>query len=129
MNWKLIFVLSLLGLATAIPTLFGYTPILIWPIVVVVCVWFITGRAARRFALHGFIVGVAIQIVNGLVEAYYLHDLARAGIVQVSWYDLGPQTINLLVTAALALVTGALLALIVSLAARPPRQPARRTHQ
>jgi hypothetical protein len=72
-------------------------------------------------------VGAAIQIVNGLFAAYSIHDLMSAGIVDVTPARIHPQIMNALLTAVLAAGTGALLAVIVWLAALPPRQQAMRT--
>src|ERR1044071_6970132 len=113
MNWKLILGLSTSGLAIALPPLFGFTPVFLWPIVSVVCVCLIISRAPGRLALHAFAVGPNIQIVNGLISAYYLHDTATAGIIELSRYGIHPQIMNLLSSLLAAAATGALFAAIV----------------
>jgi len=62
MNWKLIFQLSLLGLAMAIATVYVIPPRLepfFWPVIFVVSAFFLARRAPGRYFLHGFLVGLA----------------------------------------------------------------------
>jgi hypothetical protein len=123
MNWKLIFSLSLFGFIEVL-SLFGLGQILLflWPLVVVASVWLITARARNKFVLHAFLAGAMIQIWAGAISAYYIFDLARVGIVEVTPYGMHPQILNALQTAAAASITGSAIAAIVWLATRSPRQ-------
>jgi hypothetical protein len=72
-SWKLIFVLSLFGLAMGFATVFAIGPSLepyAWLGVLVVCAWIIAKRAPGQFFLHGLLVCV----VNSLwiTAAHYL---------------------------------------------------------
>ncbi len=57
MNWKLIFQLSLFGLAMAIGTVFvipsAIEPIL-WLLIFIFCAWLIAKKARGRYFVHGF---------------------------------------------------------------------------
>src|SRR5438094_6168112 len=81
-NWKLIFSLSSFGIAISFSQIFGYGPLLVWPIVLVVSVCLITARATNRIPLHGFLVGAMIQIWVGAITAYLIFDLSRIGLVE-----------------------------------------------
>ena len=86
----------------------------------VASVLLISARAAGKFALHGFLVGLMIQVWIGAIHAYYLFDLTRAGIAEITPGNIAPQIINVTETAAAALVTGTIIALIVWLATKAP---------
>jgi hypothetical protein len=64
MNWKLIFLLSLFGLAMAIASLFGlgaFEPLL-WLVIFIIYAWVIAKNCTRRYFLHGFLVSVVNSI-------------------------------------------------------------------
>ena len=117
MNWKLIFSLSSFGLGIGLCSLIGVGPFLIflWPIVIVTSVCLIGARAPGRFALHGFIVGAIMQLWAGAIRAYYIFDLSRVGLVEVTPHRLHPQLINAFETAVAAAVTGAVIAALLLL--------------
>ena len=57
MNWKLIFLLSLFGLAMAVGTVFVITSQIepwCWLVIFIVCAWAIAAQAPGKFFLHGF---------------------------------------------------------------------------
>ena len=117
MNWKLIFSLSSFGLGMELCSLMGLGPFLIflWPIVMVTSVCLIGARAPGKFALHGFMVGALMQLWAGAIHAYYIFDLSRVGMVEVTPHHLHPQLINGFETAAAAAVTGAVFATLLLL--------------
>jgi uncharacterized membrane protein len=61
MNWKLIFQLSLFGLAMAIATVFwipsNIEPVF-WLAIFILCAYFIAKNCADKFFLHGFLVSL-----------------------------------------------------------------------
>ena len=117
MNWKLTFSLSSFGFGIGLCWLMGLAPFLIflWPIVIVTCVCLIGTRAPGKFALHGFIVGAMMQLWAGAINAYYIFDLSRIGLVEVTPHHIHPQLINAFETAAAAAVTGAVIATLLLL--------------
>ena len=124
MNWKLIFSLSSFGLGIGLCSLMGVGPFLIflWPIIIVTSVWLISLRAPGRFALHGFVAGAMIQFWAGAINAYYIFDLSRIGLVEVTPHRIHPQLINAFETAAAAVVTGVVIAALVRLATKLERR-------
>ena len=72
MNWKLILLLSLFGLAMGIATVFfipsNIEPVF-WCIIFLICAWIIAKRARGHFFLHGLLVSIvnSVWIVSGLV--------------------------------------------------------------
>ena len=64
MNWKLIFALSLFGLAIAVASLFGLGMIepILWLVIFIIYAWLIATRAPGKYFLHGFLVSVANSI-------------------------------------------------------------------
>ena len=122
MNWKLIFSLSAFGVALGLCPLLGVAALFLWPIAIVISVCLISARASGRFALHGFAVGAMIQLWAGAISAYYIFDLSRVGIVEVTPHNIHPQIINALETAAAAAVTGAVIASLVWLSTKLERR-------
>ena len=61
MNWKLIFQLSLFGLAMAIATV-SWIPsnieLLFWLVILLVCAYLIAKRCSGKYFLHGFMVSI-----------------------------------------------------------------------
>ncbi len=86
MNWRLIFVLSLFGLAMAFATVFwiqsGVEPF-IWVAIAIVCGYFIALYAPGRYFLHGFLVSMVNCVwITGahimLSAAYLAHHAKEA---------------------------------------------------
>ena len=121
MNWKLISSLSAFGVVLGFCPLLGIAALFLWPIVIVISVCLISARAPGRFALHGFALGMMIQLWTGAIYAYYIFDLSRVGIVEVTPHNIHPQIINALETAAAAAVTGAVIGALVWLSTKLER--------
>ena len=65
MNWKVIFGLSLFGLAMAFGTVFAISPKVepfCWLVIFVICAFVIARQAASRPFLHGFLLGIVNSI-------------------------------------------------------------------
>jgi hypothetical protein len=62
MNWKLIFTLSLFGLAMALATVFiipsNIEPVF-WLVIFIICAYFIAKKAAGKYFMHGFVLSLA----------------------------------------------------------------------
>ena len=65
MNWKLIFLLSLFGLAMGIATVFvipsNLEP-LFWLVIFVISAYIIAGRAPGKYFLHGLLVSIVNSV-------------------------------------------------------------------
>ena len=81
MNWKLIFSLSLFGLAMAFCTISLIPPAVepaIWLLVIVICARLIAGFAPGRYFAHGFLVSMVNSVWITIAHAtffvpYLLH--------------------------------------------------------
>jgi hypothetical protein len=77
MNWKLIFVLSLVGFAMALESVFlpsSRPESLVWPVVFIVYAFVIARRAPGRYFLHGFLVGLTNWVWVAAAHVI-LHDV------------------------------------------------------
>jgi hypothetical protein len=76
MKWKLIFLLSLFGLAMAFATVFWiplkFEPVF-WLVIFIICAYLIAKNCTDRYFLHGFLVGLANCIWITGIHAFYFH--------------------------------------------------------
>ena len=62
MNWKLIFLLSLFGMAMGFATVYGLpskAEPFVWLPIFLLCAFLIAKNARRKYFLHGFLIGLA----------------------------------------------------------------------
>src|SRR5712692_7812304 len=79
MNWKLIFALSLFGLAMAVASLFGlgmFEPLL-WLVIFIIYAWLIATRAPGKYFLHGFLASVVNSVWITAMHATFFHMYAQ----------------------------------------------------
>ena len=76
MKWKLIFLLSLFGLAMAFATVF-WIPSMIepafWLIIFIICAYLIAKNCTNRYFLHGFLIGLANCVWITGIHIIYFH--------------------------------------------------------
>lgn len=76
MKWKLIFLLSLFGLAMAFATVF-WIPAKIepvfWLVIFIICAYLIAKYCIDRYFLHGFLVGLVNCVWITIIHALYFH--------------------------------------------------------
>ena len=79
MNWKLIFALSLFGLAMAVASLFGLGMLepLLWLVIFIIYAWLIATRASGKYFLHGFLVSVVNSIWITAIHAAFFTIYAK----------------------------------------------------
>jgi hypothetical protein len=75
MKWKLIFLLSLFGLAMAFATVFWiplkFEPVF-WLIIFIICAYLIAKNCTNRYFLHGFLIGLANCVwITGIHIIYF----------------------------------------------------------
>jgi len=81
MNWRLIFLLSLFGVAMAVASLFGLTrgiePFL-WLVIFILYAWWIAKHCRSKYFLHGFLVSVVngfwISIIHASFYTLYIRN-------------------------------------------------------
>ena len=91
MNWKLIFLLSLFGLAMAVGTVSVIDSKMepwCWLAIFIVCAWAIAARAPGKFFLHGFLVGIVNSVwVTAahmlLYDPYIAHHAREAQMMAI----------------------------------------------
>lgn len=124
MNWKLIFLLSLFGLAMGIATVFvipsNIEP-LFWLVIFIICAVIIARRVPSRHFLHGLLVGIVNSIwVTGahvlLFDAYIANHAREAAMMQNS--PLPPRAMMLIVGPCIGVVSGIVLGLFAWIASK-----------
>lgn len=121
MNWKLIFQLSLFGLAMGIATVFAIGPKIepaFWLVIFLICAYFIaknTIGSGMQF-LHGLLLGIAnsIWITAAHVlffDTYIARHAAEAARMQNPAIPFPPKTMMLMVGPVVGLLSGVILGL------------------
>src|SRR5438105_4461255 len=126
MNWKLIFGLSLFGLAMAIATVFvipsNIEPIF-WLIILVVCAGLIARFQATRHFVHGLLVGIVNSIwVTGahilFFSAYIANHPKEAAMMKNMPLPSSPQLMMALTGPVVGVVSGVVLGLFAFIASK-----------
>ncbi len=78
MNWKLIFQLSLFGLAMAFATVFiipGNIELVFWLFIFIICAYFIAKKVPAKYFLHGFCVSLlnSVWITSAHILFYHTY--------------------------------------------------------
>lgn len=81
MNWRLILLLSLFGVAMAVASLFGLTrgiEPLLWLLIFIFYAWCVAKKATGKYFLHGFLAsvlnGIWISIVHAAFYSLYIRN-------------------------------------------------------
>lgn len=128
MNWKLILLLSMFGLAMGLATVFVIPPKiepLFWLVIFVVCAYAIA-RQARKPFLHGFLLGLAncVWITSAhilLFDQYRATHAQEASMMQTAPFS--PRIMMAIVGLFIGLISGAVIG-ILALIARKFLKPA-----
>ena len=124
MNWKLIFGLSLFGLAMAIATVFvipsNIEPVF-WLIIFIICAVIIARQVPSRHFLHGLMVGIVNSIwVTGahilFFDAYIAHHAKEAAMMQNA--PLAPRVMMAVVGPCVGVISGLVLGLFAWIAGK-----------
>ncbi|MBI1804882.1 MAG: hypothetical protein HY033_11705 [Ignavibacteriae bacterium] len=131
MNWKLIFALSLFGVAMAFAAVFGliqHIEPLLWLVIFIVYAIVIARKTSEKRFLHGF----AVSVVNGiwicLIHATFFSTYAANNPEAMAGYAKLPQSISprmmvLIVGPIIGAVTGLIAGLFAYLAGRWMKKP------
>jgi hypothetical protein len=133
MNWKLIFLLSMFGLAMAVATVFvipsNVEPWAWLPIFVIFAYAIAKGARGKPF-LHGLLLG----IVNGVwvttahiafFDAYMAHHAREAAIMQAAGMPLPPRLMMACVGPIVGVISGVVIGLMSMVAAAILRRTTR----
>jgi hypothetical protein len=130
MNWKLVFLLSLFGLAMAFATVYvvpsNIEPLL-WLAIFVVCAWAIARSAPANPFLHGLLVGIAnsvwITAVHvALFDTYLAHHAREAAMMKTMPATLPPRVMMACVGPVIGVISGAVIGLFAMVAWRLARR-------
>ncbi len=125
MNWKLIFQLSLFGLAMAIGTVFvipsNVEPML-WLPIFVLCAYLIARNATVHPFLHGLLLGIVNSVwITGahvlLFDAYLAHHAREAEMMKSMPMPLPPRLLMAIVGPCIGIVSGCVIGLFALAAA------------
>jgi hypothetical protein len=130
MNWRLIFALSLFGLAMGVATVFvvpsNVEPI-VWLAIFIACAVIIAKRAPGKFFLHGLCVSLVnsvwITAAHVLLFDSYIATHAREAEMTRSM-PLAPRVMMILTGPVVGLVSGLVLGLFAFVAGKILRRPA-----
>lgn len=118
MNWKLIFQLSLFGLAMAFATVFVISSTiepLVWLIIFPTCAYFIARRAPGSYFLHGLLLGllnsVWITSAHVLLFDQYIARHAREAEMMAGM-PLAPKPMMLVTGPIVGVVSGIVLGIL-----------------
>lgn len=126
MNWKLIFQLSLFGLAMAFATVYfissGMEP-LCWIIIFVICAYLIAKNCNSRYFLHGFLVSVVnsiwITVIHVLLfNKYILNHPQEANMLTKMPMPERPRLMMLMTGPVIGIVSGLILGLFAFIASK-----------
>jgi hypothetical protein len=115
MNWRLIFALSLFGLAMAVASLFGLGlfEFVIWLVIFIVYAWIIATRARGKYFLHGFLVSIVNSVWITIIHVAFFSMYVRNNpqILQGAPPGMNPRVIMI----AAGPIVGAILGVIAGL--------------
>jgi hypothetical protein len=130
MNWKLIFLLSLFGLAMAFATVYvvpsNIEP-LIWLPIFLVCAWLIGRYAPGKPFVHGLMVGIVNSIWItaahvALFDPYLAHHAKEADMMKTMPATVSPRVMMACVGPIVGVISGAVIGLFAMLAWRLARR-------
>jgi hypothetical protein len=124
MNWKLIFLLSLFGLAMGIATVF-FVPSNIepfcWLVIFVICAYIIAARAPGKYFLHGLLVSIVnsvwITAAHVLLFDSYIANHAREAAMMES-VPVAPRLMMFVTGPLIGVVSGLVLGLFAFIASK-----------
>lgn len=126
MNWKLILLLSLFGLAMAFATVFivpSNVEPLLWLPIFVVCAFIIAKGAPRLHFVHGLLLGIlnSVWITAAhvaLFDAYVAHHAKEAEMMKSMPTPLPPKLMMACVGPIIGVISGVVIGLFALVAGR-----------
>ena len=134
MNWKLIFLLSLFGLAMGIATVFvipsKIEPIF-WLVIFVICAW-ILGRSTAKPFLNGLLLGIVNSIwITGchilLFSTYISTHPQEAAMMRSMPASITPRVMMAITGPIVGVISGVIIGVLAFIVARILRRPAAAT--
>ncbi|HTS44552.1 MAG TPA: hypothetical protein VMH01_09160 [Puia sp.] len=131
MNWKLIFQLSLFGLAMAFATVF-FIPFkfewIFWLVIFILCAYIIAKRCSGNYFLHGFLVSMVncvwITGIHVILFNIYLNNHPEAASMSAHMpLPTHPRLMALITGPIFGAVFGLVLGLFAFIASRLVKKP------
>jgi hypothetical protein len=124
MNWKLIFQLSLFGLAMGLATVFVISSTVepvFWLVIFLICAYVIATRASGRYFLHGLFVSLVNSVwVTAchvlLFQQYLARHVQEAAMMSSMPLQRHPRLMMLIMGPVIGLVSGLVLGLFAVVA-------------
>jgi|ERR1700676_161053 hypothetical protein len=131
MNWKLIFQLSLFGLAMGIATVFVIPSKIepaFWLVIFLICAYLIAKRSAGMHFVHGLLVGLAnsVWITSAHIlffDAYVARHAQEAAMMQNSPLHVSPRLMMAITGPVVGLLSGVILGVFALVAGRLVKTP------
>ena len=126
MNYKLIFQLSLFGLAMAIATVFwipsNIEPVY-WLIIFIICAYFIALKSSGKYFISGFWVSILNCIWITVIHIIFIHDylanhLPEAEMLAKMPFSDSPRLMMLITGPVIGILSGLVLGLFAFLGSR-----------
>jgi hypothetical protein len=133
MNWKLIFKLSLFGLAMAFLTISvipGNIEMLVWLPIFIICAYLVAKQASGRYFLYGFLISLvnSAYVTSAHIIFYSTYIVSHAEEAEMSAKmstELKPQQLMMVMGPIIGVVMGLILGLFCWIASRMiKKQPA-----
>ena len=128
MNWKLIFTLSLFGLAMAIATVYcipGNIEIAFWIPIFIICAYFIAKNCSSKYFLHGFLVSIfnCIWITSAHILLYHTYIANHAQEAEMmgklpSPMNIHPRMVMAVMGPIIGVISGLILGLLAWIASK-----------
>jgi hypothetical protein len=131
MNWKLIFQLSLFGLAMGIATVFLIPSTIepaFWFVIFLICAYFIAKRRPTKLFLHGLLLGLANSVWITcahvlLFDRYIARHAQEAAMMQSVPFSASPRLMMAVTGPVVGLASGVVLGLFVLAAGKLIKSP------
>jgi hypothetical protein len=130
MNWKLIFLLSLFGLAMAISTVYFISATsepAYWAVIFVICAWIIAKKCSSKYFLHGLYIGLfnALWITAAhiiLYDAYIINHPEEASMMARMPVEVSQRVLMLVTGPFIGLISGSFLGFFAFIASKIVRK-------
>jgi hypothetical protein len=131
MNWKLIFQLSLFGLAMGIATVFVIPSKIepaFWLVIFLICAYLIAKRSAGMHFVHGLLVGLvnSVWITSAHIlffDAYVARHAQEAALMQNSPLHVSPRLMMAITGPVVGLLSGVILGVFALVAGKLVKTP------
>jgi hypothetical protein len=126
MNWKLIFSLSLFGLAMAFSTVYfipsNAEPIF-WLVIFIICAYFIAKNTGSNYFLHGLLVSIvnSVWITSAHIifyTTYMANHLEEASMMNNMTVLINPKIMMLMTGIIIGIISGLILGLFSFIASK-----------